>query len=261
MSEMEQTAAELMSRLPVNDWLVETLRLTAFPQDSAPVDSRAWWSEVFGEEPDATSEERRRGRSVTKATYAEGEFVLQILPGRIDWLLTTADALGGDMPTVGVYLELLEDFRTFTDRWFALEECPVLNRMAFGAIVHLPVADREAGYRQLQPYLQSVELDPVNASDFQYQINRPRDSQTGISDLRINRLSVWGVATFLHAVVRVGMDQVTPVAGPPSFSCRLGLDVNTVPDPKVSLDRSLLPAVFEELVDSATEIIERGDIP
>jgi hypothetical protein len=261
MSETEQTAVQPMSRLAVADWLVETLRLTAFPQDGTPVDHETWWAEVFGEAPDETSEELRRGRSTTRATYGAGELVLQILPGRVDWLLTAGGPDDGEMPTVGSYIQNLGAFLEFAHRWFALEECPVLNRLAFGAILHHPVQDRETGYRQLQPYLPAVELDPLNSSDFQYRINRPRDSRTQIPALRINRLSAWSVAAFRHAVLYVGMEPVTPLAGPPSYSCRIELDINTAPDPDITLGREELPFVFDELVGLAREIIEEGDIP
>jgi hypothetical protein len=261
MSETKQTAVQPISRFGVADWLVETLRLTAFPQAAVPADHGTWWAEVFGEAPDETSEELRRGRSITKATYGAGEFVLQVLPGRVDWLLAASGLDDGEMPAIGNYVQNLEAFLEFARRWFALEDCPVLNRLAFGTIVHHPVQDRETGYRQLQPYLPSVTLDPVGSSDFQYRINRPRNSQSRAAGLRINRLSVWGVAIFRHAVLQDWLGTVTPLAGPPCFSCRVELDINTAPDPEIALGREQLSAVFGELVDLAREIIEGGDVP
>jgi hypothetical protein len=49
--------------------------------------------------------------------------------------------------------------------------------------------------------------------------------------------------------------------GPLYFACRLELDINTVPEFQGEFERGELSSIFQELVDFAVEIADRGDIP
>ena len=132
---------------------------------------------------------------------------------------------------------------------------------AFGAVLLRPVENRQAGYQQIAAYLPHVQLDPEGASDFLYQINRPRNSNSGIPDLRINRLSKWSIAASMESTFSFGSTSAAHFPGPRHFACRLELDINTVPDFRDELAREQLPQIFQELVDLGKEIAKAGDIP
>jgi hypothetical protein len=190
-----------------------------------------------------------------------GKLVLVIQPARIDWLFTVADAHQMEersIPTIGSFPQALATFRQLMLRWFALETCPSLVRLAFGAVLFQPVDDRPTGYRRLAVYLPSVALDPEGASDFFYQINRPRES-TSITGLRINRLSKWSVA--LHGLAAFSVEPATITLSTPLAACRLELDINTAPDLQGELARQQLPHVFRELVALGQQIASEGDVP
>jgi hypothetical protein len=124
--------------------------------------------------------------------------------------------------TIGSIQDGLDSFLELMSRWFKIS--PPLRRLAFGAILALPVDDRKSGYELIGNYLANVKLDPIGSSDFLYQINRLRNSQL-ISDLEINRLSKWSVVK--RGLARVDLLPEARVSLFPSsdtFSCRLELD-------------------------------------
>ena len=95
-----------------------------------------------------------------------------------------------------------------------------------------------------------------------YRINHPRDSSSGITDLRVNRLTKWSVALRRGVGFSVGPTGVSGVSpGQAFFACRLDLDINTAVDFQSQLSREQLPQIFQELVDLGNEIAGEGDIP
>lgn len=206
------------------------------------------------------------GGRFEEGKFKEGKLVLRVELGRIDWLFTKArdrEPNFEEMSTVGSFPESLDKFAELMPHWFEIETCPSIQRLAFGAILLNPVESRQAGYRQISEYLPNVKLDSEDSSDFLYQINRPRDSNSGIADLRINRLSKWSVATqtWMESRLSPKSASVSRFSGPQIFACRLELDINTMPDFKGELTQKQLPPIFQELVKLGKEIVQKGDIP
>jgi hypothetical protein len=145
-----------------------------------------------------------------------------------------------------------------------LNDAPALQRIAFGAILRLPVNDRIFGYQKLASYLHHVDLDPVGSTEFLYQINRPRKSKSGVENLSINRLSKWSVAFTQQATYTVQDPQAAQfqLTGlQKDIHCRLELDINTVPDIEGDFAAKDAQQIFNELVDLGREIATNGDIP
>lgn len=251
-----------INRPPLEVWQVETLRTTGFPSPAAPVTASTWWKDLVGEEPEKRVSQPRRGGHQDEGVLDNGKLVLVTQPARVDWLLTVPDAPqmeGRSIPTIGSFPQALVTFRDLMLRWFALETCPALIRLAFGAVLFQPVDDRPTGYRRLAVYLPSVTLDPEGASDFFYQINRLRMSTSMVTGLRINRLSKWSVA--LHGLAAFSFEPATVTLNTPLVACRLEFDINTAPDFQGELSRQRLPQVFHELVHLGQEIASEGDVP
>ena len=259
------SSSELESARPsLTAWQVETLRLTAFPSPAAQVAEPTWWTDLVGEPPDTRISRPRMGGHQEEGPFRGGKLLLRVQPNRIDWSFTTAEDQEREVesfPTIGSFPESLEKFLPLMLRWFELEPCPPAQRLAFGAILLQPVEDRPAGYRQISPYLPSIRLDPEGSSDFSYQINRPRDSISGITGLRINRLSKWSVATWRAVGLSMEPTRIGYFQSQEHYACRLELDINTVPDFQGELHREQLPRIFEELADLGKEIATEGDIP
>jgi len=146
-------------------------------------------------------------------------------------------------------------------QWFSLPSCPPLRRFAFGAVLFQFVEDREDGYRQISAYLPAVKLDAKGSSDFSYQINRPRDSRSGVPGLQVNRLCRWSVAQLMHAQVSLSDAGVQKTELGSHFACRLEMDINTSAEFRGELSPEQSKIVFGELLELGAEIAQQGDIP
>jgi hypothetical protein len=262
----------IAERDPLATWRVESLRLTAFPSPSAQIIEPTWWHDLGGEEPESRVSQPRKGGLKEQGSFAGGSLILGVEPTRIDWVYTPIidekQASEGIL-TIGPLQNTIGVFTSLMNRWFNLETCPTVLRLAFGAVTLQPAQDLRSGYRQLAHYLHSVQIDIENSSDFIYQINRKRHSGI-IHGLDINRLMRWSVAAQQY----VSMQMVVPPesmqmpsvptrgsVGPRYYACRLEMDINTVPEFQGSFEREQLTAIFQELVDLALEIFDHGDIP
>jgi hypothetical protein len=252
----------LPERAPILAWQAEHLRMTAFPSPAASLGNQSWWADLVGDSPETVISRPRMGGVQAAGPFEGKTLVLSVEAARIDWRFSAiADPVGGgeQYPLLGPFSEALAPFNRIMLRW--LEMSPPIQRIAFGAVLFLPVESRQAGYRQLTAYLPGVRLDPDGSSDFLYQINRPRDSRCGIPGLRLNRLSKWSVAYWAKVGLSVGPGVLGYSEGPPEHSCRLELDINTVPDFQGELPQGQLPQLYQELVDLGSKIVEQGDIP
>jgi len=245
----------VVDRPPITEWLAETLRLTAFPSPATEITKPSWWEDLVGELPENRISQPRKGGQQDEGPFEGGKLTLGIQLDRIDWLFTAAD----DQVSIGSFPESLEPFLRLMLRWFEL--CPPVQRLAFGAVLILPVTDRNIGYRQISAYLPSVQVDPEGSSDLSYQINRPRNSTSGVTGLRINRLTRWSVSMRRRAELSFRPASVGYFLGSESHACRLELDINTAPDFQGELPTQQLPRIFQELVDLGKEIVREGDIP
>lgn len=246
-------------------WQVEHLRLTAFPAAGAKLTPEEWWTALVGYPPDSVTSRPKAGLHQQEGTFEGRRLLLRIHPDRIDWRLSAPapevpDELSVSFPSAGAYTETLGVFHKLAIAW--LKVSPSLTRLAYGAVLMLPVEDRQKGYLQLGEYLRSMKIDP-ESSDFSYQINRPRPSRAPVAGLRINRLTKWSVALF--QVLGLSLQGETPprtnFTGSKQSMCRLELDINTAPDFEGPLPQEALVPVFEELVASGGEIVANGDIP
>ena len=242
-----------------NIWLSEVFRLTAFLQDD-DVDFSSWWSQITGEEPSNRNSQPKIKVFQDEGPYAGGHLVMGKQPGRVDWLFFPSFDLQLGVPD---YRELLpfekgqEVFNEIAKRW--LEISPELKRIAFGTILNHPVDNRTMGYSELSTYLPDVIIDTENSSDFIYQINRRRPSKV-IEGLVINRLSKW-----LVAIVEINRISIAPVNDLPNlkdkrYFSRVELDINTIQTYQNVLPKEKYYNIYNELVDLAVEIKEKGDV-
>jgi hypothetical protein len=189
--------------------------------------------------------------------------MLGVEPTRIDWLYTPLvdeKQESEGFLTIGPLHDAIGVFAPLMNRWFELETCPAVQRLAFGAVMLQPVQDQQTGYQRIMEYLPSVQIDTDNSSDFTYQINRKRNSRV-IPGLSINRLSRWYVVGQQHISIQIPPALAQQSLGPIYHACRLELDINTVHEFQGEFRRGQLSSLFQELIDFAAEIANRGDIP
>lgn len=252
-----------LSLPPVSAWKSQVLRLTAFPSKPFQIPEPSWWFKLLGELPDDRVSKPKQTGVLEIGPFQSGRLQLNVLPVKIDWHYTIPD----DQPiteqegiqSIGPFLDSLEHFRPLMLRWLD-EMCPPIQRLAFGAIVTQPVGSHQEGYRQLSAYIPSVKLETEGSSDFLYQINRPRNTKTGISDLEINRLCKWSVIK-ARALFMTSPPSKVVIQDLNLLACRLEMDINTSQEYSSDLPPKQLSQIFQELTDFSKEIAANGDIP
>ncbi len=219
----------------------------------------------MGEPPEVEVVRPREGGKRIEGAFENEKLVMQVSPARIDLSVISPperEASTTGFPTIGKFTQILTPFAQLVNRWLNLDSCPEIRRIAFGAVLLASVDSRASGYRQLAAYLPSVDIDPDHSSDFLYQINRGRDSATGIANLAINRLTKWSVAVLSRGGLVLEPTQILYHEIPQQyFTCRLELDINTTTGQQEPLPRETVPSILSELVELAKEIVIEGDIP
>jgi len=249
-----------VQRVGLGEWYAESLRLTVFTL-LPPASHDSWWQEVAGDSPDTETVQRKLSHVRVEGKFGPGRLVLDIIGNKIDWVLAPSEdpSLWKEEtlpPNVGLFAETRDDFVKTISRW--LVSTPPVVRLAFGARLMMPAADKEEAYRQLSSYL-PFTLDEKNSSDFNYQINRPRKSRVFGEDLRINRLMKWASLWF-RTIAGIPLAK-TGVTTQSSHMCFLELDINTDAEIDKPLSEKDVLDLFQELVELANEIAEKGDIP
>lgn len=160
-----------------------------------------------------------------------------------------------ELGTLAQYATVVSTFEELALRWLSLENCPPLWRLAFGSTLVQPVSSHATAYETLDRYLPDIKIRP-DSSDFSYQINGKRTS-IAMDGLVVNRLSRWSTVELQQMVFRpegIVMRQSGMLA------CQVALDMNSVPSTE-PLSKDRLGDLFRELVELATEVLCKGDIP
>lgn len=248
-------------------WSADIIRLTAFPDPNATIASQEWWSHLLGQLPESRTQRPMEATILETGSYNGGTLTLAVRPGRIDWLLaptpTDTPESEATMPHLGPFVEVLTTFSQLADKWFKLETCPPIVRLALGTVLCQPTTDKPTAYRKLASYLPSVQIDCEGSSDFLYRISRRKQAKTPPLDgLPINRLSTWHAIRW-HLVV----GQIFPQTSQPhtivqvSNAVRLELDINTDTERSDILTPSAIPHLWLELAGIARDIAANGDRP
>jgi hypothetical protein len=241
----------------LEQWQASNLRLTAFLSPSAQISDQNWWQMLLGELPDNKISQPKTGIQQEEGSFKddriEGKLILTVQPTRVDWQLVPPALNSSGFTITGSFIDSINSFKSLMLRW--LEESPPTQRIAFGASIIQFVNSSQEGYKLLSNYL-PFDLDE-DSSDFLYQINRPRKSTfVEFLDLKINRLSRWGV----NVITNFEFSSVGFIPKPPQVNIGLDLDINTTEEVVNELPSEQLHKIFEELVELAEEIAYKGDI-
>lgn len=247
-----------MSLPKLSAWQVQQLRVTAFVQHDDRIKEKESWLSLVGAPSETRTERSKENLFQEEGPYKEGRLILSVLPGRVDWLWSAIPfpdlSDTGFLPTLGTFTETSKIFKELIITW--LNCVPPFSRLAFGAVLDQPAADKEDSYRLLQKYLPAVQLSPETSSDFMYQINRPVQSNV-LSDHRINRLNKWAALRFVFGVGTGGM----PVVQRQYNAVRLEIDVNTFHEGAVIIPNEKNQGILSELMSAAQNLAEKGDRP
>lgn len=241
-------------------WLVEQLRLTAFVTPAFQPPKESYFERVVGEAASTKVEDRKKGVLIEQGPFQGGILGMQLQPFRIDWILgADTDKEKNEeeitFEAVGEFDNVVNAFRETLAKWL-VQNLPV-KRLAFGAILLLPVESRRAGYERLSTILSTVKIDPVNSSDFLYQINRWAKSNE-MAGMVINRLAKWAVAQ--KSLSKLAIPSFRSHSLGQTQACKLELDINTNAEFEGELPQAKLNPLFSELINFAKEIVKKGDM-
>lgn len=243
-------------------WKVNSFRFTFFPRPSYEADENLW-QKLTGNAPENVSYKFKGQIKHFDGLYNSGSFIIDADPSRIHFIFapnSTSQELGVGL-NLGDYAETMDTFTSIVNKWFSIENCPVVNRLAVGGILFNPVNSKNEGYQQLQKYLKdSVIVDIENSFDFSYSINRPRKSSTFTKNVTINRLSRWSVQNFEMHLQDISVKDGTSNLVSQEFGVNLEFDINTHADFRGEFSLEDQKTIFPELLSHGQEIAEKGDI-
>lgn len=251
-------------------WLCESLRLSALwgtteiPKDSAKLS----WENVVGTAPDESESKPKLGIVKDSGIVAGRNLVLSrvVAPGRVDWIASPEPqhlVVGKLVPNIGDTDSAYQDFQQILfEKTAEVYNAP---RFALGLTAVKMTAGKQESYAKITQYLKRSQLDITGASDFVFQINRPRKPVTGIADPAINRLSKWQsimiapIAIILNTTLKTA--QSTDLNREPIHAIRVELDINNSGEGLSLFSNIERLSLLTEFGKLASEILREGDIP
>ncbi|NLE96295.1 MAG: hypothetical protein GX600_11580 [Dehalococcoidia bacterium] len=253
-----------MELLPLDSWQVDNLRLTLYSDTPIDVSATKWWKTVTNESPESVTLMERESVVQEHGPWKGVRLVTTTRSNRVDWVacgpIQAEEQSPPALPTIGSFTQLLTPFCEMADTWLSGAECPHPRRLAFGAVLLLPVASPVLGLAQLQPYLPNIVIDPDNSADFFFQINRPRTIRVeGDDEIGVNRLTKWSVPALRVVGFSAEGSNLFPLANRPTlYACRLELDISTAADRIKELPGSST-TLYSKLVEIGLELAKCGD--
>lgn len=236
----------------MNNWLAQHLRLTMFVTGEFPLD--LLWPLISPEPPEV--EESRPRESIRRLATINDDAQLELisLPGRIDFIMGQASVSG--IPLAINLGEADKQLTIFTSLAKAILGGANLEitRLAFGLVLHRPVADRAAGYEELSKLI-SLKLDPVKSKEFMLQVNYPYQFEIDNQPIELNKLTRWSSAIVKHysLVANDGnVSAVTPTLLDENF-VRLEIDNSSPVEKQDAFSKTSLNAILDKLVELAID--------
>ncbi|WP_157015857.1 hypothetical protein [Pseudomonas batumici] len=231
-------------------WQVEALRFSFINLVPGSDSDSFRWSSLIPAEPDSVTTKKAHGILAEQGSWLKGTLAVNRQPGRVDVIYTINQpesflVLENPLPNAGSFEEVVAACAGFAKPLGSLSA----SRIAFGAVLLLPVEKTADGYEYLRKFLPFIKLEE-DMSDFFLQINRRRNSDLGV---QINELTKWGCVD-VRGVNIVDPDMRTPGV----FAVRLELDINTPESPTpLELDVSKL---ILELMGRGSSIAQNGAV-
>jgi len=229
-------------------WQVESLRLSFINLVPGTDADNFGWSNLMPTDPESTTQKKALGIVTEQGGWLSGELIVNRHPGRVDVIYNFKQPdlfaeSGSLLPNAGQFEEVVSYFSALAENVGGVRS----SRIAFGAVLLLPVDDAAQGYKRLNDFLPFVRFED-DMSDFFLQVNRKRRSDLGIE---VNELSKWGCVEVL-GVPSIGVEL------PAVHALRLELDINT-PDraPPLEVDISRLVV---DLIYRGRSIAEKGAV-
>lgn len=240
-------------------WQAEVLRFTGFIPGVSPDLSKGVWGALIGKDPETQITKPQQSLLSEAGPWGPGILAININPIRVDFVLRTRPPKGDEPPpeSLGDFDEVIDAYDEKIRMLLELDQLPPLTRLAYGAVLRIPVGTMVDAMNLLNDFLPAVDIDP-ESSDLTYRINRKRTLHVGEKDIVFNRLNTW-------RIIRSGFISIDLVSKgalhsqDTNLAAILELDISTAPS-KEPFGREELNPIYSTLRNLGTEIAEKGDI-
>lgn len=234
----------------MNNWLVQTLRLTLFTADSAPGITDLW-DALVNEVPEINESRPREGYQRLATAKEEYQVELHAFPGRVDYLLVPP--LDGGIPpniNIGPIDARLPNFAKEIESYINHNLKFDVVRIALGIVVMQPTQSREEAYKFLSKRL-DFALDPTKSKEFMLQINYPYIfKRKDGTELELNHLIKWSAARFNRFTLSSPHINKVPSVITEDF-VRLEIDNSSTAEEVQPYSIGELSEIFDQLVNLA----------
>ncbi|MDR3629307.1 MAG: hypothetical protein P4L42_03100 [Desulfocapsaceae bacterium] len=242
--------------MDVTNWNIESLRLTGFVDNEfEPKNLEKWLTEIGGEQPIQINKTLSNFSGLSK---------LEQSMLRLDWQQNRIDlienAVAPDVKNnIGNFSGFSEYCNNHILKYFEMEGSPLLDRLAFGVLLYLPISSNEEGISKITPLLKSVQ-GIENSEDFLFRVNRP--IILDIADkIKINRLLTWtiGFMQLFRINIQPGIPQNIPIVPPPELQIRLEMDFSTVQNIAIKMSIDQQKEVLNHFIATVNKVAELGE--
>lgn len=238
------------------DWNIESVRTTAFLRTEPKTRALEDWLELTSANtPVQVAKTVSSFSGVSRST--DGFLRVDWGNGRLDATLTPTDPSTRNY--VAEFMDLGRLFENYVKKFAALEDFPLIDRLAVGIVLTFAVESENIGLQLLRPAIMGLNLDP-RARDVQYRSNIPFESLTS-EGLLINRLATWSVGQVQTIQIRIGTDgsQSQDTVGLTPTAIRLELDINTDKNVSLNADATTCHSLLSEMQALAINIAISGE--
>jgi hypothetical protein len=239
-------------------WHVNSIRITGFPNPDYSSDPK-WWDQVTDSFPDSINQQPKISAVSVGGNYKDINLTLGIMPFRFDWLINPKqNELTNNFLGIGTIETSYAIVDELMKKWVSKTNTLILDRIAVAGTFVLDVESKEDGYEILSKYLKELNIDWKNSSDLIYQINKPREIKLFDKEMRINRLTTWGVTGFKVTLIQPQIKNIESFQ-PVDFAIKLDFDINTSEEINGKFNQKEFLEVIKIFLNIAKEVTEKGN--
>ncbi|TDV54422.1 hypothetical protein EC919_104158 [Pseudomonas graminis] len=234
----------------ISAWRVEVLRFTFFYSEPQSGRGRDWWKALTGIDPETTVNKQQTGEYVESGPYLQGQLDLKVAFNRLDWTLTYPLA---SMPDYVPPMDLQTSLDTMYDAFKKITLDPNVIRVAFGAVLLMPVENAHKGNIIFNEYMPFVKVDLDNVEDLFLQVNFPYVARS-YDGMKINNVAKWSVMSgqFMQMAIG-GFPQIST-----NFLVRGEVDLSSAGERQTPLDGESVIPLLDEFVAKTYSIFQEG---
>lgn len=245
-----------------NEWLLRSLRVSAFSQPAASME-KPELDKLFGIEVESLEIRGPLKESSQVGSLGVGKAVIGQSVGRLDFVWHVDEELSSqssDLVGLGEIRSAADTFLQPIKSWLAARSD--ICRVAIGINILLPVKDRDQAYLRLDELIPELSVDSTKVGELMLQLNRWLDlDDVDGAPMRCNRLSRWNALRRNFGQMTVGPNGILVPIGNrvEQHSVSGDLDFNSAADRVDPLSAESVVRLLDLLMGEALQVLGCGD--